>query len=58
MMAVFPNRRGCQAEDELGLDLPHHLLETESAQMVTFIGDHMSILGDKILYYAFALQAL
>src|SRR5439155_83000 len=50
---------GCrQANDESGFGLAYHLLETMSRQVMALINDHMAVLGDAVIYYAFPDETL
>src|SRR5487761_2537504 len=58
VMAVLSHRRRGETDDELRFNLSHDPLEAEGGQVVTLIHDHMSILGDVVLHFAFTVQAL
>jgi hypothetical protein len=50
---------GCrQANDESGFGLPDDLLETVSRQVMALINDHMTVLSDAVMYYAFPDETL
>ncbi len=50
---------GCrQANDESGFGLAYHLLETVRRQVMALIDDHMAVLGDAVIDYAFADETL
>ncbi len=53
MMSVLPRRCGSKTNDILGLYLPHHLFESESGYVVTFIDDHLAVFGDKVFHLIF-----
>ena len=57
-MTVLSTRGRGQANDELRFDLPHDLLEAEGGQMVALVRDHVSILGDTVLHFTLAMEAL
>ena len=50
---------GCrQANDESGFGLACHLLETVRRQVMALVDDHMAVLGDAVIDYAFADETL
>ena len=50
---------GCrQANDKSGFGLAYHLLETVRRQVMALIDDHMAVLSDAVIYYAFSDETL
>jgi len=58
MVTVFSRRGRRETNDVLGLHLLHNLLEGKRRDMVALVDNHLTVLGDKILYLVFAVQAL
>jgi hypothetical protein len=58
MVTVLAVRRRSQAKHVFGFDLLHDLLKAESRNVVAFINNDMPVFGDKVLHFAFTLQAL
>src|SRR3989304_7725823 len=49
MMTVFASHGGRQARNELGLCLPHDLLEAVCGQMVAFVDDQVSVFSHQVI---------
>jgi hypothetical protein len=58
MVTVLAVGRRSHAKHVFGFDLLHDLLKAESRNVVAFINNDVSVFGDKVLNFAFTLQAL
>ena len=58
MMPVLAGYRGGQAEDIPRLAATRHRLEAYRRQVVTFVDDEVTIVGDHVIDFALAHQAL
>ena len=58
MVYVLPRRSGGQADNILGLNLPHDLFERESGNVVAFVNDYLAILGNEVLHFILSVEAL
>ena len=58
MMTVLARHRRGQAQDESRLRPTDHLFEAVRRQVVTFIDDHLPVIGDAIVHDIFADEAL
>jgi len=58
MMAILACDGCRQAKDESGLGLSCNLFETVRRQMVTFVDDHLAVVGDEVSDHALAHETL
>src|SRR5437867_912661 len=58
MMAILPGRRGGQAYDIFGSDLPQDLFKAEGGKMMTLVANDLAVFGHKILHFTFPMEAL
>src|SRR3989338_7281253 len=58
VMAVFPEGSRCQAQDIFCFNLLHHLFETKSRDMVTFVHNNLAIVLHQVLYFSLPEKTL
>jgi hypothetical protein len=58
MVSIFPRRRRGQTDDIFGFHFSHHLLESESGDVVTFVNDDLTVFGNEVLHRFLLIETL